>query len=105
MPQIFLDWLQQTALGKQNNLRLNSNGDKGRTPDAGRDESRERSGGEVDAATGEAGEELDGFNDDDTPLTWAEVGVLLIVVCTCFSGISRETCISSHGARGVRIRR
>lgn len=77
MPQIFVDWLQQTALGKQNNLRLNSSGDKGgRTPDAGTGESRERSGGEVDATTGEAGEELDGFNDDDTPLTWAEVGVL-----------------------------
>lgn len=72
--KIFVDWLQQTALGKQNNLRLNSNGDKGgRTPDAGMGESRERSGGEVDAATGEAGEELEGFNDDDTPLTWAEV--------------------------------
>lgn len=78
MLQIFLEWLQQTAMGKQNNLRLKSGGDKGgRSPDAGMDESRERSGGDVDAATGEAGEEgLDGMNDDDTPLTWAEVRVV-----------------------------
>ena len=97
-----MDWLQQTAMGKQNNLRLNSSGDKGgRTPDAGMGESRERSGGEVDAAAGEAGEEgLDGFNDDDTPLTWAEVRSIAV---DPFSGrgisIEVEKWVSSHDRR------
>lgn len=74
MLQIFMDWLQQRAMGKQDTLRLNTGDrEKGRNPD-GVGSSREDQNGKVDGATGEAVDEgMDGFNDDDMPLTWAEV--------------------------------
>ncbi|CAM9962670.1 unnamed protein product [Scytosiphon promiscuus] len=72
--KIFVDWLQQTAMGKQNTLRLNTNESEGRKThddDAG---SLTEGPEDTDKGTGEAAHEgPDGFNDDDTPLTWAEV--------------------------------
>lgn len=69
-----MDWLQQTAMGKQNTLRLNSSDRERRNnPDTGVGGSTEGSGGGSDDGVEAADEGADGFNEDDTPLTWAEV--------------------------------
>lgn len=71
-----MDWLQQTAMGKQNTLRLNPS-DPGSTEahEAGEGGLTEGSGGtDTGIGAGETAEDgEDGFNNDDTPLTWAEV--------------------------------
>ena len=62
-------------MGKQNTLRLNPS-DQGRRkkPDADVDGSAETPGRGSDEGGGDAADErADGFNEDDTPLTWAEV--------------------------------
>eukprot|EP00903_Cladosiphon_okamuranus_P012285 g11521.t1 len=72
--KIFVDWLQRTAMGKQNTLRLNpSDQERKKNPDVGLGSSKEGSGGGSDDAGEAADEGADGFNEDDTPLTWAEV--------------------------------
>lgn len=70
-----MDWLQRTAMGKQDTLRLNpSDQERRRYPDAGVGGSTEGSSRSNDEGTGEAPDDgPDGVNDDDTPLTWAEV--------------------------------
>lgn len=73
--QIFVNWLQQTAMGKQDTLRLNPiDNDRRKNPDVSVGGSKEVSGRGSDEGIGEAADEgPDGFNGDDTPLTWAEV--------------------------------
>lgn len=73
--QIFVDWLQQTAMGKQNTLRLDPD-DKARERghDIDEDDSREDGRGKGDdAASGAHDEGIGSYTDEDTPLTWAEV--------------------------------
>lgn len=73
-PQIFVDWLQQTAMGKQNTLRLNpSDQERRKNQEVGVGGSKEGSGEGSDDGGEVADEGADGFNEDDTPLTWAEV--------------------------------
>lgn len=62
-------------MGKQNTLRLNPNDQERRkNPDVGVGGSKEVSGRGSDEEIGESADEgTDGFNGDDTPLTWAEV--------------------------------
>ncbi|CAM9159942.1 unnamed protein product [Pylaiella littoralis] len=73
--KIFVNWLQQTAMGKQDTLRLNPiDNDRRKNPDVSVGGSKEVSGRGSDEGIGEAANEgPDGFNGDDTPLTWAEV--------------------------------
>lgn len=71
-----MHWLQQTAMGKQNTLRLNSQDHEGgRGQDVNDRQSRPDETREGDDAIGAASHEegLGGYNDEDTPLTWAEV--------------------------------
>lgn len=72
-----MDWLQHTAVGKQDTIRLHLAGQEGRDgTDIGRGTAGEDGNGEGDAATGGTTDErMDGFNDEDTPLTWAEVQI------------------------------
>lgn len=62
-------------MGKQHTLRLSrTEGDSGRSFDGGPTRSGDAAGGEGASDANEQGDGgLDGF-DDDTPLTWAEVG-------------------------------
>lgn len=79
--QIFVDWLQQTAMGQQNTLRLNpSDQERRNNPDAGVGGSKEGLGGGSDDGVEAADEGADGFNEDDTPLTWAEVRIHVSVL-------------------------
>lgn len=71
-------------MGKQNTLRLNpSDQERRKNPDVGVGGSKESSGRGSDDGIGEAADEgADGFNGDDTPLTWAEVRVVFrFTVC------------------------
>lgn len=78
-----MDWLQQTATGRKDTIHLHLAGQEGRDgADVGRGAVGEDRSGEGDAATGGTADEgVDGFNDEDTPLTWAEVwtGCLFIL--------------------------
>lgn len=68
-----MDWLQQTAIGKRDALRLTPHDDD-REPsqDASTNISQDE-GKEIDSDAGTGGrQELDGFG-DEIPLTWAEV--------------------------------
>lgn len=75
LKQVFMSWLQRTAMGKQNTLRLSAGSDEGDTEqDIGEDGLRADGSGEGDDAMGGASEErLARYNDEDIPLTWAEV--------------------------------
>lgn len=61
-------------MGKQDTLRLNpSDQERRKNPDVGVGGSKEGSGGGSEDGGEAADEGADGFNEDDTPLTWAEV--------------------------------
>lgn len=61
-------------MGKQNTLRLNPNDkERRKNPDVGVGGSKEGSGGGSDDGGEATDEGAGGFNEDDTPLTWAEV--------------------------------
>lgn len=67
-------------MGKQNTLRLNtSESERRKTQEDAADRLTEGPGN-TEKGTGEAADDgPDGFNDDDTPLTWAEVSVALLL--------------------------
>lgn len=70
-----MEWLQQTATGKQHTLSLDpSHQEGGESPEAViGNPNKENAGGEDDGtAGGTIGQRLDGLN-ADIPLTWAEV--------------------------------
>lgn len=64
-------------MGKQNTLRLNpSDQERRKKPDVGVDGSTEATGRGSDDEGGDAADDgADGFNEDETPLTWAEVSM------------------------------
>lgn len=68
------------TVGKQSTARPTPGDDsRGRGQNAGLGNSREDEGMEGDATTGAVGdEELDGFNDEDMPLTWGEVRFMYV---------------------------
>lgn len=71
-----MHWLQQTAMGKQNTLRLNSQSrEGGRGQDVNDGQMVPGESRDGNDALGEVSHEegLGGYNDEDTPLTWAEV--------------------------------
>lgn len=83
--QIFVDWLQQTAMGKQNTLRLNPN-DKSRERGHDIDEEGSREDGRDrrdNATSGAHDEGISDYTDEDIPLTWAEVRHPTILFWLC----------------------
>lgn len=72
-----MEWLESTAMGRQSAVSLNQS-DERRGARTGSSEGPSGTGSidGVDPTDGPRDESMGGYEDDDTPLTWAEVWIM-----------------------------